>query len=326
MDILADIATQIAIAGFIACQFLYFGAYLVDFYLITRPVDWVDPCEAEAILPAHLPMIVLLYPVLRELESTMRTTFLALQKMHYPRNRYVVVAIPNADDSFTCASLKRLQQEFSFLQILPIPPTTHPSWDVVWNAWDRNPKAYWWHGGKRAFDTDLPPKKTRQLIYAFYNLARDMKCDWLLNYIDADSCAAAGPFPGRRRRHPPLRRAAGHERRRQPATQHGGDLGTPSTMAWDGMKYPHLSANGRQPYWVLGKGMFFRASDLLALGGFHPWLTIEDPEVGMRFWANGKRLGIIEGSLIEEVPSTLMGGITQRKRWVAASSRASARR
>jgi cellulose synthase/poly-beta-1,6-N-acetylglucosamine synthase-like glycosyltransferase len=55
----------------------------------------------------------------------------------------------------------------------------------------------------------------------------------------------------------------------------------------------------------------------LELGGFHPWITIEDPEVGMRFWANGKRLGIIANPLIEEVPSTLAHGITQRKRWVA---------
>jgi glycosyltransferase XagB len=36
----------------------------------------------------------------------------------------------------------------------------------------------------------------------------------------------------------------------------------------------------------------------------------------MRFWAHGKRLGIIQNPLIEEVPSTIMHGITQRKRWV----------
>ena len=87
-------------------------------------------------------------------------------------------------------------------------------------------------------------------------------------------------------------------------------------MAWDGKKYPHLSANGSHPYWVLGKGLFFRASDLVALGGFHPWTAIEDPEVGMRFWANGKRLGIIQNPLIEEVPRTFAHGVTQRKRWV----------
>ena len=75
-------------------------------------------------------------------------------------------------------------------------------------------------------------------------------------------------------------------------------------MAWDGWMYPHLSAHGRQPYWVLGKGLFYRVSDLIPLGGFHPWITIEDPEIGLRYWMNGKRLGILQSPLIEEVPET----------------------
>jgi hypothetical protein len=87
-------------------------------------------------------------------------------------------------------------------------------------------------------------------------------------------------------------------------------------MTWDGAKYPHLTANGRQPFWVLGKGLFFKSKDLTDLGGFHPWITIEDPEVGLRFWINGKRLGVIAGSLIEEAPNTFRKGVIQRKRWV----------
>ena len=87
-------------------------------------------------------------------------------------------------------------------------------------------------------------------------------------------------------------------------------------MSWDGYKYPHLTAHGKQPFWVLGKGLFFKASDLIELGGFHPWITIEDPEVGLRFWKNGKKLGVIASPLIEEVPETFWGGVTQRKRWV----------
>jgi cellulose synthase/poly-beta-1,6-N-acetylglucosamine synthase-like glycosyltransferase len=67
---------------------------------------------------------------------------------------------------------------------------------------------------------------------------------------------------------------------------------------------------------MLGKGLFFRANDLEELGGLHPWVAIEDPEVGMRFWAAGKKLGIIENPLIEEVPETFGRGVTQRKRWV----------
>lgn len=88
-------------------------------------------------------------------------------------------------------------------------------------------------------------------------------------------------------------------------------------MAWDGRKYRHFTAHGAQPYWMLGKGLYYKASDLIELGGWHPWFTIEDPEVGLRFWANGRRLGYIEEPLIEEVPRTFGHGITQRKRWVA---------
>ena len=67
-----------------------------------------------------------------------------------------------------------------------------------------------------------------------------------------------------------------------------------------------MSAHGSHPFWVLGKGLFFRVRDLITLGGFHPWITIEDPEVGMRLWNNGARLGIIASPLIEEVPADLL--------------------
>jgi cellulose synthase/poly-beta-1,6-N-acetylglucosamine synthase-like glycosyltransferase len=88
-------------------------------------------------------------------------------------------------------------------------------------------------------------------------------------------------------------------------------------MQWDGAMYQHMSARGKHPFYVLGKGLFFRISDLVKFGGFNPWLTIEDPEVGMRLWTNGCRLGIVRSPLIEEVPETFGEGIRQRKRWVA---------
>jgi hypothetical protein len=87
-------------------------------------------------------------------------------------------------------------------------------------------------------------------------------------------------------------------------------------MCWDASMYQHMTAHGKHPYYVLGKGLFFRSWDLHAFGGFHPWLTIEDPEVGMRLWTNGRRLGVVAQPLVEEVPRTFRQGVTQRKRWV----------
>lgn len=304
---------------FMGIQLLYFLSFAVDAYFFTRPVDWVDTSDEAKRAITHYPYIVLFYPVLRELEETMRTTFHSLSRLEYPPDRYSVIAIPNQDDKETVAALKRLQRDFPFVRIIEVPPTTHSSWSKVWTAWQRTPKAYWWHQGRRRHNRALPPKKTRQLVYAFYQVVAALghKEDFLVNYIDADSCPPRDHFLAAAigmRDYDVLQaqNVAGNLNDTLAASWHAFDH-----MAWDGSKYPHLSAGGGHPYWVLGKGLFFRASDLVALGGFHPWLTIEDPEVGMRFWVNGRRLGVISGSLVEEVPSTFAHGITQRKRWVA---------
>lgn len=305
-------------AVFVASQVFYTLALLADLYFLSLPIDWVDTSEAIEEPHSEWPYIVLFYPVLRELEATMRTTFLSLSKLDYPPERCRVVAIPNSDDTETIASLTRLTAEFSFVQILVVPPTSDPSWQTVWNRWDENPKAYWWHQGRRAREKDLPPKKTRQLIYALYQIAETLKEEpnLVINYIDADSCPPVDHFKGAvvGLKHYDVLQAlnvVGNLNASMATSWHSFDH-----MAWDGYKYPHLSANGRQPYWVLGKGLFYRVSDLLELGGFHPWITIEDPEIGLRYWANGKRLGILASPLIEEVPRTWLQGITQRKRWV----------
>jgi cellulose synthase/poly-beta-1,6-N-acetylglucosamine synthase-like glycosyltransferase len=302
---------------FLVTQCLYLLSLAIDFYFYTRPVDRVDANPIDGTSLRVYPKIILLYPVLRESDATMRTTLKALSNLDYPADRFRIVAIPNSSDESTINVLRGLQEEFGFLEVLEVPPTSDNSWEVVWSAWETNSKAYWWHKGRRAFRRDLPPKKTRQLIYAFYALAREETSDdWLLNYIDADSAPPADHF---------LAGAAGMQRfdvvqstniagnllDSWPASWHAMDH-----MSWDGHRYPHLSANGRHPYWVLGKGVFYRASDLLEIGAFNPWITIEDPEVGMRLWVNGKRLGIITNPLIEEVPATLRRGIIQRKRWV----------
>ncbi len=309
---------MVLVVLFTLSQLLYMATLLLDAYFLARPVNVVDMNEPIFEPEEDWPYIVLFYPVLRELEATMRTTFLSLSKMDYPQDRCRVVAIPNSNDLETVASLRRLTNEFPFLQILEVPPTSDPSWQIVWDAWDSNPKAYWWHQGKRAGVKDLPPKKTRQLIYATYHMAKALKHEpnLVIDYIDADSCPPVDHFKGAviGLKHYDVLQATnvvGNLNASMATSWHAFDH-----MAWDGYKYPHLSAGKHQPYWVLGKGLFYRVSDLVALGGFHPWITIEDPEIGLRYWANGKRLGILQNPLIEEVPRTWLQGITQRKRWI----------
>jgi cellulose synthase/poly-beta-1,6-N-acetylglucosamine synthase-like glycosyltransferase len=294
-------------------QLVYLIGVLITLWFYTLPVNLVD---RSARTRKPLPKIVLFYPVLKELEETMRTTFTGMLKADYPPELLRVISIPNDNDPETIASLHRLQKEFAFLEVLPVPPTTDPSWDVVWDAWESNPKAYWWHADKRKGDKALPPKKTRQLVWAMYQVAPGNE-DALLSYIDADSVvpedfwktAAIGMETYDVVQNTNI---TGNLLSSWPASFYAMDH-----IAWDSSLYKHMSANGKHPFYVLGKGLFFRFSDLIELGGFHPWLTIEDPEVGMRMWTNGRKLGVVESPLIEEVPATWEQGVTQRKRWVA---------
>jgi cellulose synthase/poly-beta-1,6-N-acetylglucosamine synthase-like glycosyltransferase len=306
---------QTLLGFFVATQVVYFGCIVVMGYFYTRPADLVLPTDA-ALDDVPCPPVLLLYPVLRELEATMRTTFLAIDVIDYPRDRFRVVAIPNVGDDSTIASLERLQLEFPWLEVMPVPPTTDPTWDVVWERWEGNEKAYWWHVGKRARVRDLPPKKTRQLVYAFYNICPPDGTEVLVSYIDADSApppnyfklGAAGVVDYDVVQ---LTNVAGNVLASWATSYHGFDH-----MCWDASVYQHMSAHGKHPFYVLGKGLFFKSTDLHDFGGFHPWLTIEDPEVGMRLWTNGRRLGVVPQPLVEEVPLTFGQGITQRKRWV----------
>lgn len=299
---------------FVITQILYCIGMVVTYWFLTRPVDLVPLTAADP--GDNVPPVVLFYPVLRELEATMRTTFSGMDAADYPRDKLRVISIPNHNDAETIASLRRLQLEFDFLEVLPVPPTSDPTWRPVWASWDNNAKAYWWHSGKRAGDTSLPAKKTRQLVWAMYQLA-PTSGDALLSYIDADSVVPVDYF-----------RTAAVGMRSYDVIQNTNITGNlmkswatsffaMDHIQWDSTIYKHMTARGKHPFYVLGKGLFFRFRDLLEVGGFHPWLTIEDPEIGMRLWTNGARLGIVESPLIEEVPATFGLGVTQRKRWVA---------
>lgn len=301
---------------YLACQVMYLLSFLIMLYFFTRKVNWVDMRKLKNIPEDKYPNIVLLYPVLRESEETMRTTMLGLSRMVYPKDKFRVIAVPNWDDHETIASLRRLSTEFSFLEMLAVPPTSDPTWNIVWEEWNENDNAYWWNAGKYSGVKALPPKKTRQMIYAFYTLVYQMGDDWLLDYIDADSIPPIDHFLAAAvgiQDYDVLQstNVAGNLLDTWPASFHAMDH-----MAWDGFVYPHMSSNGSHPFWMLGKGLFYKAKDLLEVGCFNPWITIEDPEIGMRLWKNGKKLGIIANPLVEEVPLTLKNGIIQRYRWI----------
>lgn len=288
-------------------------AVLVTLYFLTRRIAYVVSGQPDT---ADSPFIVVLYPLLRERKTTIRTTLIGHQRMAYPSNRWKMVAVLNWHDEGTIRSIQELMLEFSFLDLIVMPPCDDPTWRIVWDAWHANAHCYWWHQGKTKYNCDLPPKKTRQLIYAFYHLNERMADEpWIVNYIDADSIPPPDHFS---------LAAAGLNGQcdfAQSTNTAGNLLDTEMSslcafdhMVWDGFVYPHMASG--HPYYCLGKGLFVRSTDVYNLGSWNPYITIEDPEFGLRFWKNGMKLGIIASPLIEEVPNTFGGWLHQRNRWM----------
>ncbi|AKU18552.1 glycosyltransferase family 2 protein [Luteipulveratus mongoliensis] len=301
----------------VTVQVLYLFTTSVALWFYSRPVDVIDEPSLDPADHPDAPPIVMLYPVLHELEETMRTTFIAMERAPYPDHLLRVVAIPNHDDPESIASLRKLQGEFPWLELMIVPSTADASWDTVWQAWDENPHAYWWHQGRRAKVRELPPKKTRQLVWALYQLAPEAGEGALLSYIDADSVIPtdywyAGALGSKTYDVVQSTNITGNLLASWPTSFFAMDH-----IGWDATLYPHMTAHGKHPFYVLGKGLFYKLDDLIRLGSFHPWLTIEDPEVGLRLWTNGATMGMAPSPLIEEVPPTWRNGFTQRKRWMA---------
>ena len=90
-------------------QGLYSLSLLVDCYIFSRPVNLVDMSQRDGLVEGSkkdYPAIVLFYPVLAEQEAVMRTTMIAFGELEYPKDRYRVIAIPNASDLPTVAALR----------------------------------------------------------------------------------------------------------------------------------------------------------------------------------------------------------------------------
>src|SRR5215470_10995137 len=86
---------------YIAVMLISLSIWSVELFWFTRKVRKVDMSLAGCLDPdkSNWPYIVLFYPVLRELEKTMDTTFASLAEMDYPAGRFKVIAIPNLDDT-----------------------------------------------------------------------------------------------------------------------------------------------------------------------------------------------------------------------------------
>ncbi len=304
---------------------LYLAVELTDLYFLSQPPIWIDPAQLDPVDDEHLPDVVHIYQVEHESEQVVRRIVGMLVAVDYPADRDHIVVVVSHDNGEAVRWAHRLGAEYPSTEVLVVPPTSDPSWDGVWEAWDREPKAYWWHAGPAAGVRDLPAHLSGPLVFAFYNTVATRGDGWILDFIDSGKLVPADR----------IRQAAAgfqHFDVLYGTTIAGNLLETwPASwlamdhMVWDGFMFSHLDSKGNQPYWVLGKNLFYMASDLVALGGFNPWLAIEEPEIGIRLWKNGRRLGVLADPVVKQVPLTLGSGIEERGRWVCGLLRTLAR-
>jgi len=65
-----------------------------------------------------------------------------------------------------------------------------------------------------------------------------------------------------------------------------------------------------------GTSNHFKTEKLIELGGWDPYNTTEDADLGMRAYLNGYKIGVIDSTTYEEANSRLGNWIRQRSRWI----------
>ena len=65
-----------------------------------------------------------------------------------------------------------------------------------------------------------------------------------------------------------------------------------------------------------GTSNHFKTEKLFELGGWDPYNTTEDADLGMRAYLNGYKIGVIDSTTYEEANSKLGNWIRQRSRWI----------
>ena len=249
----------------------------------------------------------------------MRTTMIAFGRAGVSEGSLPRHRDSQSNDLATVAALKTLQSEFPFLELLEVPPTDHPSWQPVWDAWNSQPQGLLVASGPERLQQGPAAQEDAAAGLCLLQLDDDQSRRRHVDELHRRQLLPAeGSFPGRRHRQPQVQGHAGQERRGQcrpdlavdilRLRSHGvGRLASTSTC-------PAIPSS-RTGCWARASSSTPRTSTTSAAS--IPGSPSRIRRVGLRLWKNGKNLGIMEGSLIEEVPTTFANAILQRKRWIA---------
>ncbi len=267
-------------------QLFYFAAIAFKFFLsfAGAQLERFKPIsheEVDAIDDASLPVYTILVPVYKEPEVVGQLIG-ALKKLDYPQHKLDVILLLEEDDipTLDAARAARPPVTWRFVVVPNSQPRTKPKACNYGLIFARGEYLV-------IFDAeDLPvPDQLKMAIAAFRKSGPEYMCfQAALNYFNADENVLTRMF-------------------------------TLEYSYWFDYLVPGLDRLNL-PIPLGGTSNHFRVEMLRRLGGWDPYNTTEDADLGIRASAEHLRIGFINSTTFEEATNESRNWIRQRSRWV----------
>jgi glycosyltransferase XagB len=274
------------IALFSSLQIFYFISIL--FKLITSIVGakkrLIDDRKNEIIDLnfSEYPVYTVLVPLFKEPENVVKNLIQSIKNIDYPQNKLDVIFLFEKHDLNTIDIAKSCKppSTWRFFYVPNGTPTTKPK--------ACNYGLYFSRGEYLViYDAeDLPePDQLKKALAAFIDKGPDYSCfQAYLNYYNKDENFLTRMF-------------------------------TLEYTYWFDYMLNGLHTL-RLPIPLGGTSNHFRTEDLKKISGWDPFNVTEDADLGIRFSAEGKKVGIIKSTTYEEANCNLNNWIRQRSRWI----------
>lgn len=237
--------------------------------------------EVQALKEDSLPVYTVLVPVYKE-EKVIGLLVDALKKLDYPQNKLDIILLLEEDDKETLEAAKKKAPPgtWRFLVVPHSPPWTKPKACNYGLSFAR---------GKYLviYDAeDIPdPDQLKRAVIAFQKGSPDHICyQGALNYFNKNENLLTRLF-------------------------------TLEYSYWFDYLLPGLDRL-RLVIPLGGTSNHFDTSKLKRIGGWDPFNTTEDADLGVRAYQEGYRVGVVNATTFEEANSKLKNFIRQRSRWI----------
>jgi len=267
-------------------QFVYLIMIVFKFLLtISGSIDEIvymeDTEELRNLSDEELPVYTILIPVFREPE-VIKTLIEAIKKLDYPQNKLDVILLLEEKDKETYNAAKAAEphSNWRFLVIPPSHPQTKPKACNYGLFFSRGEYLVIYDA-----EDEPEPDQLKKAYLAFKNSDESYICfQGALNYFNMNQNLLTKLF-------------------------------TLEYSYWFDYMLPGLYSMNL-PIPLGGTSNHFKVDKLKEIGGWDPFNTTEDADLGIRASAESYKVGIIRSTTYEEATSKVWNWIRQRSRWV----------